>query len=149
MKTQLKYLFPHLLLILLMAGLAACVPAGQSSDGGLQAPQPASDETQLVSPSAVVDSELEPPAEQPEESLPVFACTETNPHPMGQSIVETYDDATYEQVMTWFCNGYTFDDILIALETSEATEVPAPVLLEMLWEKSWEEIWQEIDFLQE
>ena len=142
MKTYPKRFFRSLLLILLMAGLAACAPAGQSSDGGMQAPPPASDEVQPVSPPAVVDA-------APEESLPVFACTETNPHPMGQSIVKMYDEVKYEQVMTWFCDGYTFDDILVALETSAATDVPAPVLLEMLWEKSWEEIWQEIGFLQE
>jgi hypothetical protein len=148
MKTYSKRFFPSLLLALLILGLAACAPAGQSSDGGAQAPLPASEDAQPVAPPAADDPESASPAES-EETLPVFACTETNPHPMGQSIVETYDDVSYEQVMTWFCDGYTFDDILIALETSEATDVPAAALLEMLWEKSWEEIWQETGFLQE
>jgi hypothetical protein len=146
MKTCPKRFFPSLLLALLMLGLAACAPAGQGSDGGLQVPSPANEDALPVAPPAADDPQ---PLVGPEESLPVFACTETNPHPMGQSIVETYDDVSYEQVMTWFCDGYTFDDILVALETSEATDVPAAVLLEMLWEKSWEEIWQETGFLQE
>lgn len=75
-------------------------------------------------------------------------CTETDPHPVGQEIAETYD-VTYEEVMTWFCSGYTFDDILIALETSEATNVKAGDLLAMSKEMSWEEVWVEVGFTQQ
>lgn len=135
MKTHIKHLLLSLLLAFLIIGLAACAPAGQSSEGGLQAPPASSGD----SPAAVGEPS-ESPGGTEEEAWPVFDCTETNPHPMGQSIAETYEDVSYEQVMTWFCDGYTFDDILIALETSEATDVPASVLLEMLWDKPWEEI---------
>ena len=72
-------------------------------------------------------------------------CTDTNPHPIGESIAQTYD-VSYEQVMTWFCSGYSFDNILIALETSEAVDMPAQTLLDMLLEKDWEEIWEEVGF---
>lgn len=72
-------------------------------------------------------------------------CTETDPHPIGQEIASTYN-VPYEQVMTWFCEGYSFDNIIIALETSQATEIPAQTLLEMALEKDWETIWQEIGF---
>jgi hypothetical protein len=148
MKTHIKHLLPSLLLAFLIIGLAACAPAGQSSEGGLQAPPASNSDSRSASPDAV-DEPSESPGGTEEEAWPVFDCTETNPHPMGQSIAETYEDVSYEQVMTWFCDGYTFDDILIALETSEATDVPASSLLEMLWEKPWEEIWEEIGFLQE
>ncbi|MFH2103101.1 MAG: hypothetical protein ABIJ39_07075 [Chloroflexota bacterium] len=72
-------------------------------------------------------------------------CTETDPHPIGQSIAETYA-VTYEQVMTWFCSGFSFDNILIALETGEAVDIPADTLLQMLLEKDWEQIWTEVGF---
>jgi len=75
-------------------------------------------------------------------------CAETDPHPIGQEIAETYD-VTYEEVMTWFCSGYTFDDILIALETSEATNVKVGDLLSMSEEMSWEEVWVEVGFTQQ
>lgn len=73
-------------------------------------------------------------------------CSESEPNPIGQDIAATYE-VPYEQVMTWFCQGYSFDNILIALETSEATGIPAETLLEMLLEKDWETIWQEIGFV--
>jgi hypothetical protein len=72
-------------------------------------------------------------------------CTETDPHPLGLSIAETYN-VSYEQVMTWFCSGYSFENILIALETGQAMDIPPDTLLQMLLEKDWEEIWVEIGF---
>jgi hypothetical protein len=73
-------------------------------------------------------------------------CTDTNPHPIGQSIAGTYA-LSYQQVMIWFCSGYSFENILVALETSEAVDLPADMLLQMLLEKEWEEVWAEIGFL--
>ena len=75
----------------------------------------------------------------------VDGCLEGETHPIGESITRTYE-VSYEQVMTWFCSGYSFDNILIALETSEAVDVPADQLLQMLQEKEWEQIWAEVAF---
>ena len=72
-------------------------------------------------------------------------CQEGDPHQIGESIAQTYE-FSYEQVMTWFCEGYSFENILIALETSEAVGVPAEALLQMLQDKEWEEIWTDIGF---
>lgn len=74
-------------------------------------------------------------------------CTDADPHPIAVSITGTYD-VTYEQVMTWFCGGYSFENILIALETAEATDYDPDVLLQMLLEKDWEQIWTEIGLTQ-
>ncbi len=84
------------------------------------------------------------PAATPTPTVDIH-CTESDPHPIGQEIASTYN-LSYEQVMTWFCEGYSFDNILIALETSQATDIPAETLLEMALEKDWETIWQEIGF---
>lgn len=74
-----------------------------------------------------------------------YDCTSATPSPIGQSISATFE-IPYETVMTWFCDGYSFENILIALETSEAVDVPPETLLQMLLDKSWEEIWVEIGF---
>jgi ActR/RegA family two-component response regulator len=65
--------------------------------------------------------------------------------PIGQSIADEYESASYEQVMTWFCNGAEFEDILTALETESQTGTPAEEMLLMLADGfTWEEIWQMI-----
>jgi hypothetical protein len=85
------------------------------------------------------------PTEPPQSTVEIdINCTETNPHPVGQSIAESFN-LTYEEVMTWFCSGYTFEEILLALQTSRQTDLPAEELLEMSQSKSWEEIWEETD----
>lgn len=72
-------------------------------------------------------------------------CTEADPHPIGENIALTYD-VPYDQVMVWYCSGYSFENILIALETSAAVDIPAETLLQMLLEKDWETIWDEVGF---
>lgn len=88
-----------------------------------------------------------PGGEAPGEPADSYACADSNPHPIGESIAATYE-VSYQQVMTWFCGGYSFENILIALETSEAVDVPADTLLQMLLEKEWEEIWREVGFVE-
>lgn len=127
---------------LLLSALVAWVLLWLSACGGSQSP------LSPVAPTA--DQSLQAGESQPAETAPAgntANCTEENPHPIGQSIAETYG-VSYEQVMIWFCEGYSFDNILIALETSEAVDVPAGTLLEMLLEKDWDEIWAEVGFIE-
>lgn len=128
---------PHLLtalLILALFGLTACgVPEPETLGVSTQPTLPAGDIPQQSgnNPSG--------------ETAASFDCAGSERHPIGQSIAETYE-VSYERVMTWFCGGYSFENILIALETSEAVDVPADTLLQMLLEKEWEEIWVEVGF---
>jgi hypothetical protein len=85
--------------------------------------------------------------ESPAGETVMGACIGTDPNPIGQSIANTYE-VPYEQVMTWFCNGYSYENILVALATSEGVDIPADTLLEMLLEMEWEEIWAEIGFIE-
>lgn len=134
-----KHLLSYGLILLIGLMLAAC---GVTGGAGPEANAPVLDVPGSDIP-AEGDSDPEPAGEA---QTPVnINCTETNPHPIGQSISQTFD-VDYEEVMTWFCSGYTFDDILIALETSEATGVGAGTLLEMSEEQSWEDIWNEVGF---
>lgn len=81
-------------------------------------------------------------SETPED----FNCADTDLHLIGKSIAETYE-VPYQQVMTWFCSGYSFENILIALETSQAVDIQVDTLLQMILEKEWEEVWAEIGFV--
>jgi hypothetical protein len=72
-------------------------------------------------------------------------CLGPEIHPMGQEIADQFDEATYEEVMTWFCNGAEFEDILIALQTEKDTGEPADDLLKLMaGGQTWEEIWDAI-----
>jgi len=108
------------------------------------------------------DSVIEPnkpdtPIETSEKSEPTTVLEATSPpiettgpdclgdeiNPIGQSIADDYESNSYEQVMTWFCNGAEFEDILVALETEAQTDTSADEMLQMLADGfTWEEIWQ-------
>jgi hypothetical protein len=73
-------------------------------------------------------------------------CYSEGQHPIAASIVDQYSAiTTYDEVMTWFCNGATFEDILDALTTQELTGVEAEATLRMVAAGfSWDEIWLEL-----
>jgi len=81
----------------------------------------------------------------PEETAPEETATECpgdEVNPIGQSIAADYDFTNYDQVMTWFCEGAEFEDILVALETQDATGEPAGDMLQMLADGlTWDDIW--------
>lgn len=69
-------------------------------------------------------------------------CPGDEINPIGESIAADYDFATYDQVMTWFCDGAEFEDILVALETQGLTGEPAEEMLQMLADGlTWDDIW--------
>jgi hypothetical protein len=70
-------------------------------------------------------------------------CAALNPHPLAESMAEQFD-ISYDQIMTWYCDGYAFSDILLALETEELVDQSAGELLELLGNYTWEEIWQQL-----
>lgn len=85
------------------------------------------------------------PVEEPTVQVETAApnCLGDEVSPIGQSIADDYESVNYEQVMTWFCNGAEFEDILVALETEAQTDTSADEMLKMLADGfSWEEIWQ-------
>ena len=62
--------------------------------------------------------------------------------PSANPLQPDYDLASYDQVMTWFCEGAEFEDILVALETQDVTGEPAGDMLQMLADGlTWDEIW--------
>ena len=83
------------------------------------------------------ESQVEP-TENPETN-----CSALNPHPMAEGMAETFE-VSYDQVMTWYCDGAAFSDILLALETVELVDISAEELLIMVEDLTWEEIWQDL-----
>jgi hypothetical protein len=69
-------------------------------------------------------------------------CLGDQVHPIGNAIADGYETVSYDQVMTWFCNGAEFEDILVALETELQTDTSADDMLQMLGAGfSWNDIW--------
>ena len=78
-----------------------------------------------------------------EDELIASDCLDGEISPIGGAIADEYDFTNYEEVITWFCNGAEFEDILVALETESQTGTPAEEMLGMLADGfTWEEIWQ-------
>jgi len=75
---------------------------------------------------------------------PETNCSATNPHPLAEGMAETFE-ITYDEVMTLYCDGYAFSDILLALETSELVDQSPEALLARLRTRTWQEIWDEFD----
>ena len=72
-------------------------------------------------------------------------CLNGEASPVGQSIADDFESVSYEQVITWFCNGAEYEDILVALETETLTGVSAEEMLQMLADGlTWDEIWQQV-----
>jgi len=128
----------------LVMALAACGIMPQATPADSAPPEPQVDNAVQEEAPAVEEAqpdEAEAPA--PIEGAVNINCTETNPHPVGQSIAAEYG-VTYEEVMTWFCSGDTFDDILLALETKELTGVSVEELLERNREVGWDQVWEDL-----
>ena len=84
-----------------------------------------------------LDESARKPPEKPDTD-----CSALNPHPLAEGMTETFE-ITYDEVMTLYCDGYAFSDILLALETSELVDQSPEALLARLRTRSWEEIWDE------
>jgi len=120
------------LIFLLLFGAAGCGTNSIKSDLNQSRPEIAENE----------DIEVETD-EVSIESNPETDCSTLNPHPLAVSMEEKFE-VSYDEIMTWYCDGYAFSDILLALETEKLVDLSAPVLLSRLRTRSWELIWDEL-----
>ena len=132
-----------LLVILTAVGIlfSGCLSLPASPPRSSPTPQPEKTSTAISTPTFAPSSTPLPTPGQEEQNI---NCTQYNPHPMGESIAEKFN-ASYEDVMGWYCDGYAFEDILLALQTSQLVEESPQNLLSRLDTQSWEEIWEELD----
>jgi len=127
-----------LILVVILANLVLITACGVQ-------PSPAIEPAVLTSPTEIQGGDASGDEAIPPVETTGSYCLDDEVSPVGQSIAGDYEFTSYEQVMTWFCNGAEFEDILVALETQSQTDVPADEMLQMLVDGfTWEEIWQVI-----
>ena len=74
-------------------------------------------------------------------------CLSPEAQGLGSSIAGSYGISD-ETVMNWYCSGYTFEDILLALQTAAQVNVSAQDLLDRLGQgQTWDGIWVDIGLL--
>ncbi len=140
-----RILFSALVVSLLVAACAA--PSEPTSLNPTEGPATAVVEDTPVVPTHTSEpGQLERESPQPEETQPVETpdadCPGEETNTIGQGIADEYEFTSYEDVMTWFCNGAEFEDILVALQTEEQSGTPVEEMLVMLAGGfTWEEIW--------
>ena len=118
--------------------IAGC--AGQPAQTSTSAPADDPVAQEAVSSEEMATEEVGPAEAAAEEGTTDCPGDEINP--IGESIAADYTFVTYDQVMTWFCDGAEFEDILVALETQDVTGEPAEDMLQMLVDGlTWDDIW--------
>jgi hypothetical protein len=137
-----RFLFPILLILLLVPACSA---------------QPSLPVEQAVPTAPVSQPEPVVPTSEPTQETDTDPIAEATPvvdndppdclggeiSPIGESIAEDYEFTDYAEVISWFCNGAEFEDILVALESESLTGTPAEDILQMLADGfTWDEIWQ-------
>jgi hypothetical protein len=63
---------------------------------------------------------------------------------MVVSISETFE-VPEEQIETWYCSGESFEDILLALQTGELSDLSPEDILERKDDTGWEQLWAELN----
>lgn len=82
----------------------------------------------------------------PQETA-ISNCANEDANKIARAIADSYSFTTTEEVISWFCKGAEFEDIMVALETEELNGTAAEDMLQMRAEGlSWEEIWQVVGF---
>jgi hypothetical protein len=89
--------------------------------------------------------------EAEEEDIPLntgYYCTQSEvPHPFGARLAETYE-VEYATLQGWFCDGFGWGQVMLALQTGEITGEDPEALLELRRGGSgWGQIWQELKLI--
>ena len=138
-----RFLIPALLSTLLIYACSAPPsPPLEQNENAPTAPvsqlEPAVPTTEPTQETVPIST---PEATQVAETAPPN-CLGDEVSPIAESIATEYEFTNYAEVITWFCNGAEFEDILVALETESQTGTPAEEMLQMLADGfTWEEIW--------
>lgn len=87
--------------------------------------------------------EIEDPDDVDDKHESVYCQSDELRHPTGARLAELYQ-VSYEQIMTWFCEGFGFGQIKHALDTARHTQGdPQTYLDARASDKGWGEIWKE------
>lgn len=77
-----------------------------------------------------------------------YYCTQSEvPHPFGARLAETYE-VEYATLQGWFCEGFGWGQVMLALQTGAITGEDPEALLELRRGGSgWGQIWQELKLI--
>jgi hypothetical protein len=107
--------------------------------------QPTSDDEDEGIGSSESGNRSDAMEEGDEEFLTCFA---ENPQPVAQDIVDKFE-TSYEMVEDWYCQGNSFEDIMLALMTARLWEIETDDVLLAHETKTWEQIWDELEGAQQ
>jgi hypothetical protein len=83
-----------------------------------------------------------------EETKDGFYCTQSDvPHPFGARLAERYQ-IDYATLQGWFCDGFGWGQIMLALQTGQISGAdPADLLATREAGSGWGQIWQELKLI--
>lgn len=93
---------------------------------------------------ATQTAESQENARQEGQERQLVDCPPTEPHPVAESIAEKYQE-DYQEIVDWYCAGYSFEDILVALQTSRLSDLEPLELLEKTADQEWLDIWEDLN----
>jgi hypothetical protein len=91
----------------------------------------------------VIKVEDDDPTDEQDDPSTGYFCTQSeDPHPFGDRLAERYG-TDYETLQAWFCDGFGWGQIMLALQTSQVTGGDPGELLEARsGGEGWGQIWQ-------
>jgi hypothetical protein len=83
-----------------------------------------------------------------EETRDSYYCTQSEvPHPFGAVLAERYQ-VDYAILQGWFCDGYGWGQVMLALQTGQMTDTdPSALLAARKAGEGWGRIWQELKLI--
>ena len=125
-----------LVLLIFSLWTVSCAPAVDNIS------QAATSATEQNLPAAGV---TDLPASAAPEATAAPTCAADDVRKLAESIAADYPFTNTDEILTWFCNGAEFEDIMVALQTEDLTGTPAEDLLKMRADDlAWDEIWQAV-----
>lgn len=127
-------------LVLMAFLVAAC--------GGEVSPEVNSTPVEEPRPASTHGPALGTSVEPTEVSATMTACLQQEQQEIAMGIASQFE-VEYDQVMTWFCTGHSYEDILLALESSQGTDYSVDDLLAMIDQgNTWDQIWEQIGLVE-
>lgn len=95
-----------------------------------------------------INVEEEDPTDEEDDPSGGYFCVQSEvPHPFGNRLAERYG-TEYETLQAWFCDGFGWGQIMLALQTGEITDGDAGELLDARRDgEGWGQIWQRLNLI--
>jgi hypothetical protein len=92
--------------------------------------------------------EEDDPAEEQDDPSEGYFCTQSEVmHPFAERLLAHYD-TDYATLQAWFCDGFGWGQIMLALQTSEVTDdLPEDLLDRRRGGEGWGQIWQDLKLI--